>query len=359
MSRERVSLIFGGVSSEHDASVKSFANVYDSLREDPGRKIDLDKILYVDTEGRVTATEASFERPAEYYSERSSGEAESLVACFSRLGDGDDFLFSLLIGQYGEDGRVTALAQQSHVRGSFENFLASGLAMSKVHMNLCVRGLGLDVRIPQTVCLESIEDAESVFEELTCNTVIVKPNFMGASLFTERMTVSPDEKRTFIDLIEQILDFDQRALVQEYIGGVEYSCGCLRRQGEVIALPVIRIVPRRGEFYGHRQKHDASAGTEEEFVDPTEPVAAKIQELARNLFQAVGFEQMCRFDFIADDNGELYFLEGNALPGLMPRSLYTHMLHEVGLGVDDLILQCIENERSRRELRTTFRYEID
>ncbi len=101
MSRERVSLIFGGVSSEHDASVKSFANVYDSLREDPGRKIDLDRILYVDTEGRVTATEASFERPAEYYSERSSGEAESLVACFSRLGDGDDFLFSLLIGQYG------------------------------------------------------------------------------------------------------------------------------------------------------------------------------------------------------------------------------------------------------------------
>lgn len=359
MSRERVSLIFGGVSSEHDASVKSFANVYDNLRNNAERKVDLDRILYVDTDGRVTATEASFEKPAEFYSERSSAESESLVACFSHLGERDGFLFSLLIGQYGEDGRVSALAEQSHVRGSFESFLASSLAMSKIHMNWCVTGLGFDVRIPQTVCLESIEDAKSVFEELTCNSVIVKPNSMGASLFTERMTVSPDEKRTFIDLIEQILEFDRRALVQEFIGGVEYSCGCLRRQGEVMVLPVIRIVPQRGDFYGHRQKHDASAGTEEEFVDPNEPVAARIQELSRALFQAIGFDQMCRFDFIADDNGELYFLEGNALPGLMPRSLYTHMLHEVGLGLDDLILQSIENERARPKLRTTFRYEID
>jgi D-alanine-D-alanine ligase len=356
---ERVSIIFGGVSSEHDASLKGFENIYEYLRRSGQRKIELDRVLYVDLEGRIVTSRARLDEPAEYYSRSSTDEAETLVTCFSRLAGNDEFFFSLLHGQFGEDGRVAALADQSRVHGSFGSYLASGLAMSKGHMDLYVRGLGLPVRTPRTRYLEPGLDLGRIFEELNGATIVVKPNSLGASLFAEQLTAHPGAKRAFIDLVEQIFRFDRRALVQEFIEGVEYSCGCLRRLEEVLVLPVIRVLPRGGQFFGHPQKHDSSIGREEDFVESTEPEATKIQAVSLALFREVGFEQMCRFDYIVADSGELYFLEANPLPGLTERSFYVQMLHEAGLDVGDLILQTIENERAKRVLRTTFRYKVD
>jgi D-alanine-D-alanine ligase len=358
VGRERVSIIFGGVSSEHDVSLKGFENVYEYVRSSGQSKLELDRVLYVDTEGRVVASPAELDKPAEYYYQRPSVERETLAACFSGLSGSDEFFFSVLHGQYGEDGRVASLAEQSRVHGSFGSYLACGLAMSKDHMNAYVRGLGLDVRIPRTRCLEPGCDVGRIFEELNGATVVVKPNSLGSSVLAEKLTADASAKPAFVDLVEQILQFDRRALVQDFVEGVEYSCGCLRRPQDVLVMPVIRVLPDRGQFFGHKQKHDASSGRDEELLGPTEPSAAKIQQVSRALFEATGFEQMCRFDYIVDAEGEVYFLEANPLPGLMQRSFYSRMLNEAGLDMGDLILQTIENERAKRTLRTTIRYMI-
>jgi D-alanine-D-alanine ligase len=339
--------------------VKSFEYVYDQLRANAPRKIDLENVYYVRTDGLVVVSRACLDKPAEYYYQRPMEDAASLESCFSELGGGEEFLFSILVGQNGEDGRVSALAEQCGVRGSFDDVLACGLAMSKVHMNSFVAGLGLGLRIPRTVCARSAREAESVFDAWTHTEAIVKPNSLGASLFTERLATDSEGRKALGELVARIFRFDHRALVQEYIPGNEYTCGCLRRLEDVITLPVMQIIPGPGQFYGHRQKHDASAGTTETFLDSEGPLSARIQQVSRAIFDAAGFEHMCRVDFVADSSGELYFLEVNPIPGLMPRSLYPHMLQHAGLGIDDLILQTVENGRSRRRLETTYRYDID
>lgn len=357
MHRERVSLLFGGVSSEHDVSLETFAHVYEVLRT--GRdKLELIQVLYVDPEGQVQVSPAQLDEPAEHYHSSPTGESESLAACFVGMADSDAFIFSLLHGQYGEDGRLAALAEQTGVRGSFGNYLACGLAMSKVHLGTYVDGLDIGLRIPRTRWLDSESDAGPVFEELEGATLVVKPNSLGSSVFAEVITAEAGSRQAFLDLIGQILRFDRRALVQEFVEGVEYSCGCLRQRESVLVLPVLRVWPHGGQFFGHRQKHVASIGRKEEFVDAAEPEAAQIQAVSRRVFQEVGFEQMCRFDYIVTRSGETYFLEANPIPGLMERSFYTSMLREAGLGVDDLILQTIENQRAKRQLQTTYRYEI-
>ena len=146
MARKRVSVIFGGVSSEHDVSLKGFEHVYDYFRSSGQRKIVLDRVVYVDPKGRVVVSRADFDMPGEYYYRSPSGEAETLVAFFSGLSGSAEFFFSLLHGQFGEDGRVAALADLCRVRGSFGSPVACSLAMSKEHMNSYVRGLAPWIR---------------------------------------------------------------------------------------------------------------------------------------------------------------------------------------------------------------------
>jgi D-alanine-D-alanine ligase len=304
-------------------SLKGFEHVYDYFRSSGQRKIVLDRIVYVDLEGRVVVSRADFDMPGEYYYRSASGEAETLVAFFSGLSGSAEFFFSLLHGQFGEDGRVAALAEQCRVRGSFGSQVACSLAMSKVHMNSCVRGLGLDVRIPPTRCLDPDSDVDRVFEDLNGATVVVKPNCLGSSLLAERLTADAGAKRDFVELVHRIFQFDRRALVQDFIKGVEHSCGCLRRHADVLVMPVIRVLPRGRQFFGHKEKLDASVGRDEELLAPNEPSEAKLQSMSRAMFEAVGFEQMCRFDYIVDAEGRIYFLEANPLPGLTQRSFYT------------------------------------
>jgi hypothetical protein len=161
---KRVSVMFGGMSSEHDVSLKGFESLYEYVRSSGQEKVVLDRALYVDTEGRVVASRVDLAEPAESYYQRSSGDARPLVEFFSGLSGNDEFVFSLLHGQFGEDGRVAALAELSRVRGSFGSYLACGLAMSKEHMHTYVRGLGLDIRIPRTRCLVPGGDIDRVFE---------------------------------------------------------------------------------------------------------------------------------------------------------------------------------------------------
>jgi D-alanine-D-alanine ligase len=351
--------MFGGMSSEHDVSLKGFESLYEYVRSSGQEKVVLDRALYVDTEGRVVASRVDLAEPAESYYQRSSGDARPLVEFFSGLSGNDEFVFSLLHGQFGEDGRVAALAELSRVRGSFGSYLACGLAMSKEHMHTYVRGLGLDIRIPRTRCLVPGGDVARAFEELNGATVVVKPNSLGSSLFATRLTTDDNARRAFVDLVDRIFRFDRRVLVQDFIEGVEYSCGCLRQVQDVLVMPVMRVRPRGGQFFGHKEKVDASVGREEELLGSTDPTAARLQRVSRAVFEAAGFEQMCRFDYIVDSTGAVHFLDANPLPGLTQRSFYTQMLNAAGLDLGDLILQTIENERAKRKLQTTFRYSID
>ncbi|WP_425622512.1 hypothetical protein ACPT9H_18245 [Brevibacillus borstelensis] len=164
---------------------------------------------------------------------------------------------------------------------------------------------------------------------------------LGASLFTEKYVVSDTIVPALKKNLALIFEYDQWALIQSFVRGSEYSVGCLQLATTPFALPAVKILTQR-QFFGHSEKH--RAGMVEEVPDT--PTTRTLREISTQIFDGLGFANMCRFDFIVSEGGDVYFLEANPIPGLMRNSIFPKMLRAANLSIPDLIAQFMGGHES-------------
>ncbi|MDA1079280.1 MAG: ATP-grasp domain-containing protein [bacterium] len=356
--KQSLAIVFGGVSSEHDASKKSFEHVLSRLTQKKIQQQFQDiQIFYIARDGGVLLNPFLPNNSPESYSR--TGERISRSTLLSQLAEDAIYVFSLLHGQHGEDGCIQGAAAFLDIKGSFGSVLSASLAMSKLHCNTFVAGLGTEAQIPRSVVVRSeSEIAKALAFWKSGEKVVIKPSSLGASIMTELHTIGDDNQKA-TDLIAQILSYDSAALLQEFIPGDEYSCGCLEENGMVSALPVIKVITQQ-QFFGHAEKH--TLGKNEEWViDPESEslVETRVRRLSEQLFQHVGVRHFARFDFRVNPEGAIYFLEINPLPGMMEHSLFPKMLRAAGKNIEDVVLLSYKNQLGEGEKSTEFRYHID
>ena len=126
-------------------------------------------------------------------------------------------------------------------------------------------------------------------------------------------------------------------MVEQFITGREFSVGVLGG----VALPPIEIIPRGG-FYDYAHKYQAG-WTEE--VCPAAidgKTEQAMQDMAREACRLLRLEVYARGEFILTEDGELYFLEMNTLPGMTPTSLLPQEAAAAGLSYEQLCERIIE-----------------
>ena len=75
-----------------------------------------------------------------------------------------------------------------------------------------------------------------------------------------------------------------------------------------------------------------------------------MQQYAEAVFKALRLKNYARMDFMLKENGEMYCLEANTLPGMTPTSLLPQEAAAVGIGYEDLCEKLIEiSVRDRRK----------
>lgn len=333
----------------------SYEHVLAQIQADGSAQLTIAGVYYIDLENGVHAhRSAPWPRSA---AELAAPPAEPILNIAAECARSRWPIFSLLHGNEGEDGAWQGLAEIAGLQGNFGPVLASALAMSKFHMAMLASSLQ-PVRMPHTIFLDaraSDADLSRAIDTLGSRPSVVKPNSLGSSLLAERHHSL--DLATLRRLRHQILPYDPELLVQEYVTGTEYTAGCLEIEGKVTVLPIVRAVTAAG-FLGHREKHKSGL-VHPEIVGAGTEIAAQISTVSANLFRAFNFLGMCRFDYIAGDDGNLYFLEANTLPGLTSGSAYTLMLAAGGHGMVDLIRACISAARARPRRTKVFRYHID
>ena len=76
------------------------------------------------------------------------------------------------------------------------------------------------------------------------------------------------------------------------------------------------------------------------------PIPAETEQMlaasALTVFRALGLRAYSRADFILDENGDLWFLEINTLPGMTPTSLVPQEAEVVGISYGELCERIIE-----------------
>ena len=108
------------------------------------------------------------------------------------------------------------------------------------------------------------------------------------------------------------------------------------------AMPVIEIIPKTG-FYDYKNKYQAGL-TEEICPAPlTAEDTERVQRLAEEVFKALKLDAYARADFLmAEEDGTLYCLEANSLPGMTPTSLIPQMAQAEGMSYGELCEKIIE-----------------
>jgi D-alanine-D-alanine ligase len=116
--------------------------------------------------------------------------------------------------------------------------------------------------------------------------------------------------------------YGQPALVEEFIGGREFTVGLLgERRPRVLAPMEIVFTDKtdKAPIYKFEDKLEANDRIRYEAPAKLDPgQMERLKTAARGAFMALGCRDVARIDFRMDDKGRFCFIECNPLPGLTP-----------------------------------------
>ena len=347
----KIVVLAGGLSTERDVSLASGAGICRTLRERGheaflldvylGFPYDADKLEEVFTLPGAGLEIAEGIKTTEPDLAAIKASREDQSDCF--LGPNvieicrmADIVFMGLHGDVGENGKLQATFDLLGIRYTGPNYLGSALAMDKgiakkiFKMSCVPTPLGTSIKKAQKdVSLEELD--------LTLP-VVVKPCSGGSSIGV--YIVNTEEE--YRDAIEKSFKYEDEVVIEPYIKGREFACGIIDGK----ALPVIEIIPKTG-FFDYANKYQAGA-TEEICPAPIpDEIAEKMQRATELAFKSLKLDIYSRADFLLDENGDIYCLEVNTLPGMTATSLLPQEAKAAGIEYGELCELIIEKSLAR------------
>ena len=329
----------GGPSSEYEVSLATAKNVMQSL--DP-RKY-LVKPALVTRQGKWLLA-PSFREPGLLASNQRYGK--KLVTLRSpqeidTAADRPDVVFIAMHGAYGEDGRVQAVLDLSGIPYTGSGVLASALGMNK-HISLIIfKEAGLIV--PEFEIIDRGEKIDNKFileiAKRSSFPLVVKPTNNGSSLGVSIVA----NKENLPGALQEAFKYSSQIILQKFIKGRELTCGVLEVKGKTIPLPPIEIIPKMGKFYDYKSKY--VEGGSEHIVSPSDlpkKVTEQVQKQSVLAHQAIGCSGVSRSDFILGEDGKLYILEINTIPGMTSTSLIPESAKSIGINFSKFLDIIIE-----------------
>ena len=129
-----------------------------------------------------------------------------------------------------------------------------------------------------------------------------------------------------------------------YVKGREFSVAVVDGK----AYPVIEIAPLQG-FYDYKNKYQPGSTVETCPAEISDELTEKMQRHAEAGAKALSLEAYCRLDFIMKENGDMYCLEANTLPGMTPTSLIPQEAKVLGIDYPSLCEELIHVSMKKYE----------
>lgn len=345
MEKEKIGVIFGGMSTENEVSVVSGESILNNLDR---KKYEVFPI-YIDKQGNWWKYIENTKK-REFGEEVESKERiENFVEYLKNL----DVIFPVLHGLYGEDGTIQGLFELLKIPYVGCKVLASSVGMDKVYTKIVFEKAGLNqtpyeyVRKYKDKYIyvdkdfnESIITVEEIAEKAIKNLkfpMFVKPSNSGSSVGVRKA----ENKKELIENIEYASGFDNKVLIEQGINGREIECAVLGNE-EVIAS-CIGEIKAADEFYSYDAKYKNEESKTEIPADLPEEISEEIRKLAIKAFKAIDGKGLSRVDFfVENETNKIYINEINTLPGFTSISMYPKMFEASGISYKELLTKLIE-----------------
>lgn len=195
----------------------------------------------------------------------------------------------------------------------------------------------------------------STMAELRCAEVVlpamVKPLHEGSSkgIFDASLVATRKELET---QVSQVLEtYREPALVEEFVGGREFTVAMLGNGDGVRVLPIVEIkfdsLPQGvNPIYSYEAKWiwDRADNPLDIFECPakvSDALRVEIESICRRTWSVLRCRDWCRIDVRLDSRGKPHILELNPLPGILPNpednSCFPKAARAAGLSYNELI----------------------
>ena len=250
-----------------------------------------------------------------------------------------DITFLGLHGGEGENGKLQATFDLLGIRYTGPDSLGCAVAMDKGFTKQVFLQAGIDT--PDGVCLHK-NDADRSLASLGLSLpVVVKPCSGGSSIGVYIVNTEDEYK----DALEKSFRYEDEIVIETFIKGREFACGII--DGE--ALPPIEIIRRP---VSSTMRTNIRTARPTKSAPPTfrKILKERMMELTVRAFHALKLNVYSRADFLLDDQGSLYCLEMNTLPGMTAASLLPKEAKVAGIEYGDLCELIIQKSIEARYL---------
>jgi D-alanine-D-alanine ligase len=232
-----------------------------------------------------------------------------------------DVVFIALHGAGGEDGSIQGYLETLGLPYTGSKVLASSLAMNKIYAKRIFLLNGIPTP-PFEVITKNKKIKHLSFP------VVVKPSTLGSTIGVSIVR----NKKELMPALKKAFQYDNEIIVEKYIKGKEITAGILNNK----VLPLIEIVPV-SSFYDYKSKY--TPGMAKHIIPPriSEMEKRKIQEIALKAHKSLNCTGATRVDMILSEEGEVFVLEVNTIPGLTPISLLPEAARAAGISFEKLI----------------------
>lgn len=349
MGKRNVCVLFGGMSPEHEVSLRSAEAVLHNLNPEKyniyplGITRDGDWVMFGGTDYSELPAGTWLQNPANRRATISPIRGQGLL-CF----EGDcvvremiDVVFPVLHGENGEDGTVQGLLKLAGIPYVGPHVAESAVSMDKTLTKLVADSAG----VPQADWLlirseELPNRVESVLDQVEVRfeyPVFVKPAGTGSSVGVSK---AMDREQ----LAQALLDagkFDKKILLEEFIHGREIEVAVMGNDSPVAS--VCGEIDSGAEFYDYDAKYITDTSVAYIPARISDEVAEQVREQAVKIYSAIGCQGMSRVDFfVTYEDDRIVFNEINTLPGFTSISMYPKLFAASGIAYDELLDQLLQ-----------------
>ena len=344
MKKLSVCVLFGGMSPEHEVSLRSAEAVLNHMNPEKynifpvGITREGDWVLFGGTDYSQLPTGQWLQEPRNRRAAISPVRGQGLLSfegdCVVR--ERIDVVFPVLHGENGEDGAMQGLLQLAGIPYVGPHVSASAVSMDKTLTKLVadkagvrqaawhlVRRCDLDARLDNT-----LDTLESRF----AYPMFVKHSGTGSSVGVSKAA----DREALSQALVNAARYDDKVLVEEFIQGREVEVAVMGNASPMAS--VCGEIDSGADFYDYDAKYVTDTSTAYIPARIPEDVGELVREAAVKIYSAIGCQGMSRVDFfVTYGENEVVFNEINTLPGFTSISMYPKLFEASGIPYGELI----------------------
>ena len=301
LEKLKIGVVAGGISSEREISLKSGRAVHESLSKNGFSS----KLIDINSQEKLKSLETY---------------------------KGLDLVFIMIHGKGGEDGEIQSILEAAKIKYTGSDSASSLNAFDKLESKEIFEKNGLEVPLRMMLQHSPSEN----------NAIVIKPLREGSSFGVSIIKRWWDYKKSRPSLetekaLKEAQKYGDGVLIEEFIEGKELTVAIV---GES-TYPAIEIISPN-EFYDFSAKYDG-VGTKYIPANLSSTETKKLSEICLKAFKSLGCSGWGRVDLIKSKNdGILYILEVNTVPGMTETSLVPKAARLAELSFNDLLVEIIK-----------------